>query len=120
MYQINRNNYHQKPKSSTIYTPTEVSQFIFELLKDKIQKFGIVFDPGCGQGALLEPWSESAFPAPFFVTYGMDIEKSSSTDVVQDFLTWDGTKVFKFNDKPDLILCNPSFNGYGKKLGSEI
>ncbi|CAI2191415.1 18610_t:CDS:2, partial [Funneliformis geosporum] len=28
-------NYHSKPKNSTIYTPPAVSQFIFELLKDK-------------------------------------------------------------------------------------
>jgi type I restriction-modification system DNA methylase subunit len=57
MYNLQHNNYHQKPKSSTIYTPKEVSQFIFELLKDKIpnQKGYPILDPCCGQGSLLEP-----------------------------------------------------------------
>jgi type I restriction-modification system DNA methylase subunit len=57
MYQLNRNNYHQKPKSSNIQTPLEVSQFIFELLKDKIEKDekGVIFDPCCGKGNLLNP-----------------------------------------------------------------
>ncbi|CAG8448032.1 795_t:CDS:2 [Racocetra fulgida] len=41
----NRNNYHLKPKYSNIQTPVEVSQFIFELLKDKIPPNGIIFDP---------------------------------------------------------------------------
>jgi len=59
MYNLQRNNFHLKPKSSTIYTPSKVSQFIFELLKDKgkIRKKDqiIVIDPCAGQGSLLEP-----------------------------------------------------------------
>jgi type I restriction-modification system DNA methylase subunit len=55
MYKMNLNNYHQKPKLSTIYTPQEVSQFIFKLLKDKINKEGIILDPCGGQGSLLKP-----------------------------------------------------------------
>jgi type I restriction-modification system DNA methylase subunit len=54
-YRTDRNNYHQKPKSSNIQTPLEVSWFIYELLKDKIDKKGIIIDPGCGRGNLLEP-----------------------------------------------------------------
>jgi hypothetical protein len=38
MYNLKRNNYHQKPKSSNIQTPPALSQFIFELLKDKFIK----------------------------------------------------------------------------------
>jgi type I restriction-modification system DNA methylase subunit len=55
MYNLKRNNYHQNPKNSSIQTPLEVSRFIFELLKDKIGKKGIILDPGCGKGNLLEP-----------------------------------------------------------------
>jgi type I restriction-modification system DNA methylase subunit len=57
MYQINRNNYYQKPKPSNIQTPLAVSQFIFELLKDKFlrQDKEPIFDPCCGKGSLLEP-----------------------------------------------------------------
>jgi hypothetical protein len=35
MYNLTKNNYHLKPKNSNIQTPLEVSQFIFELLRDK-------------------------------------------------------------------------------------
>jgi hypothetical protein len=31
MYRIDRNNFHTKPKNSTIYTPKEVSEFIFNM-----------------------------------------------------------------------------------------
>jgi type I restriction-modification system DNA methylase subunit len=59
MYSLHKNNYHTKPKSSTIYTPLEVSQFIYELLKDKgkIKKKEqiIIVDPCSGQGSLLAP-----------------------------------------------------------------
>jgi len=54
MYNLTTNNYHQKPKSSTIYTPPEVSQFIYELLKGELE-LGRIFDPCSGQGSLLSP-----------------------------------------------------------------
>jgi type I restriction-modification system DNA methylase subunit len=54
MYNLQKNNYHQKPKSSTIYTPPAVSQFIYELLKDKVKR-GTILDPCSGQGSLLRP-----------------------------------------------------------------
>ncbi|CAI2195653.1 6970_t:CDS:2, partial [Funneliformis geosporum] len=50
-----RNNYHQKPKSSNIQTPLAVSQFIFDLLRDKIPPHGVIIDPCCGKGSLLKP-----------------------------------------------------------------
>jgi type I restriction-modification system DNA methylase subunit len=55
MYRIDRNNYHQNPKNNNIQTPLEVSQFIFELLKDKIAERGVILDPCCGTGNLLKP-----------------------------------------------------------------
>jgi hypothetical protein len=56
-YRIDRNNYHQKPKSSNIQTPLAVSQFIFELLRDKIiqKEEGLILDPCSGKGNLLRP-----------------------------------------------------------------
>lgn len=117
MYNTKLNNYHTKPKNSTIYTPLAVSQFIFNLLKDKvlIKKGYPILDPGCGQGSLLKPWYQAGYP-----TYGIDLERNSSADVVQDFLTWDGWDIFGYQVQPQLILCNPPFNGYGKQLGSEV
>ena len=57
MYRTDRNNYHQKPKSSTIYTPPAVSQFIYELLSPYIpkQEGKLILDPCCGKGNLLDP-----------------------------------------------------------------
>ena len=117
MYNTKLNNYHTKPKNSTIYTPAAVSQFLFELLKAKFpsQKGYPILDPSCGLGSLLEPWLKAGYP-----TYGIDIKKESSDDLVQDFLTWDGIDVFHYQVKPQLILCNPPFNGYKNKLGSEV
>ena len=59
MYNLRKNNYHQKPKNSNIQTPPAVSEFIFELLKDKIEKKGVILDPCCGEGNLLKPWKEN-------------------------------------------------------------
>jgi len=71
MYQINRNNYHLKPKNSTVYTPPEVSQFIFELLKDKLNPLHeLIFDPCSGTGNLLAPWKKAGYR-----TYGNDINQ---------------------------------------------
>jgi len=55
MYNLQKNNYHLKPKPSNIQTPLEVSWFIYELLRDKIDKRGVILDPCCGQGNLLKP-----------------------------------------------------------------
>jgi type I restriction-modification system DNA methylase subunit len=57
MYNLKHNNYNLKPKASNIQTPPSVSQFIFELLKDKfpIKKGYPILDPCCGKGSLVEP-----------------------------------------------------------------
>jgi len=54
MYNLQKNNYFQKPKSSIVYTPKEVSEFIFELLRDKFPLPVTIFDPCVGAGSLLK------------------------------------------------------------------
>lgn len=120
MYNLTKNNYRLKPKPSNVQTPPAVSQFIFDLLRDKFPiKTGYpILDPCCGQGNLLKPWIKVGYPA-----YGIEIEEDNKDDsvvLIQDFLTWDGIDVFQYKVKPQLVLCNPPFNGYGNKLGSEI
>lgn len=114
MYNLTKNNYHLKPKSSNIYTPQEVSQFIFELLKDKIPKESLILDPCSGQGSLLSFWKEAGYP-----TWGIDIDLDSTANAKTDFFT---IKPYQseWNLEVNLILCNPPFNGYGNKLGSEV
>ena len=120
MYNLQRNNYHQKPKNSTIYTPKEVSEFIFYLLKDKLSPLHeLIFDPCSGMGSLLQPWKKAGYR-----TYGNDIDhklyQQGLTNSNYDFFqtrirwTWSGTQY------PKLILCNPPFNGMKPKLAPEV
>jgi len=117
MYNIKLNNYHEKPKSSNIQTPPAVSQFIYELLKGKFIKEwrNQITDPCCGQGNLLKPWKEAGFN-----TYGNDIDinylEQGLAQGACDFLKKEPVPILP----PHLVLCNPPFNGYGHKLGSEV
>jgi hypothetical protein len=109
MYQINRNNFHKKPKNSTVYTPLKVSKFLFELLSKKV-KSGLILDIGCGSGNLLHFWKEN------YHTLGLDREKNANVGLQTDFL-----KLTQWEYQlPALIISNPPFNGYYPKLAGEI
>ena len=117
MYNLQKNNYNLKLKPSNIQTPLEVSQFIFELLKDKFIKEwrNQITDPCCGQGNLLKPWKEAGFN-----TYGNDIDinylEQGLAQGACNFLKKEPAPVLP----PQLILCNPPFNGYKGKLAPEV
>ena len=122
MYNLQKNNYHQKPKNSIIYTPPAVSQFIFELLKDKIvQPTGAVspaiLDPCCGQGSLLEPWKKTNR----YRTFGNDIDPNCLPGQISriDFLQMKTSRGLEIA-RPQLILCHPPFNGYKGKAAAEV
>jgi len=100
-----------------------VSQFIYELLKDKIDKKGIIFDPCCGTRNLLEPWEKVGYPS-----YGIDLDQNVPADKHWDFLK-DESQIFKlfqifFSGKKEdyklLVLCNPPFNGYKGQAAAEV
>ena len=38
MYNISRNNFYDDPKNSTVFTPSGVSQFIFDIIAEKLTK----------------------------------------------------------------------------------
>lgn len=118
MYNLKRNNYNLKPKNSTIYTPPEVAQFIFELLSPKIWDWrstynmgGFILDPCCGQGNLLEPWKKEKEFEKGYPAVGVDLDPNSSADWKTDFLLLTRTDFYRKFGKPTLILCNPPFNG---------
>ena len=113
MYRVDRNNFYDTQKTSTVYTPAAVSRFIFNRIHDKIDQDKVVFDPCVGAGSLLKPFQEAGFD-----TIGIDI-------VDQDF---PGTRVMNYLElkkheiEPvSLVVMNPPFNldektkGYVKK-----
>lgn len=69
MYRVDRNNFYKDQKKATIYTPSGVSEFIYKLVSDKINKGKPVLDPCVGRGALLEPFKQNGFEV-----IGIDIE----------------------------------------------
>ena len=77
MYNLKLNNYHLNPKNSNIYTPPEVSEFLFNLLQDKV-KASVVLDPCSGQGSLLAPWKNPVIE-PEELTLTPRISSSSRT-----------------------------------------
>lgn len=114
MYNLQKNNYHLKPKASNIQTPLSVSQFIFELLRDKFPKKSLVLDPCSGKGNLLEPWKDNGYP-----TWGIDIDPNSKAKAKMDFFTLKPYES-EWNLEVNLVLCNPPFNGYKGKAAAEV
>ncbi|CAG8844319.1 4684_t:CDS:2, partial [Gigaspora margarita] len=55
-------------------------------------------------------------------TLGVDIDKNTPADEHLDFLDCDyeDPKFPLYAQELSLVLCNPPFNGYGNKLGSEV
>nr|CAL00075.1 hypothetical protein SPICINP17_004 [Spiroplasma citri] len=103
MYRIDRNNYFDNQKKSTVYTPNELSEYLFNLLKDKISK-GYIFDPCVGKGSLLKPWGKAGWEVK-----GVDIENQGfKNTILKNYLeiTLDNLD----NKKPALIVMNPPFN----------
>ncbi|MDE0243261.1 MAG: N-6 DNA methylase, partial [Candidatus Kaiserbacteria bacterium] len=104
MYRVDRNNFYTVQKKATIYTPKEVSEFLFDVLRSSIhQDDGVIFDPCVGNGSLLLPWKKRGYDV-----FGVDIED-------QDF---PNTKVLNYLEmtKKDvdkdvsLVVMNPPFN----------
>ncbi|CAI2183258.1 15553_t:CDS:2, partial [Funneliformis geosporum] len=78
----------------------------------------------------LKPKNSTIYTPPeaCYPVYGIDLKVHSPLYSVQDFLTWDGIdgdllkamKPIVYKPNPQLVLCNPPFNGYGSQLGSEV
>lgn len=102
MYRVDRNDFFKNTKKSTVYTPARVSEFLFDLVSDSIDKKKTVIDPCVGAGSLLKPFKRANFN-----TMGIDIEKQGyPRTVVKNYLE------IKKNELPDpgLVIMNPPFN----------
>ena len=102
MYNVARNNFYENGKNSTIMTPEPVSQFLFDLVKNKIDRNGVIFDPCVGQGSLLKP-----FVADGFETIGIDIEPQGFPNTIKrNFIAVNKGDY----QRPSLVIVNPPFN----------
>jgi type I restriction enzyme M protein len=107
---VRRNNYNNNPKSSTVYTPSSVARFLFNVLN---QAQAHILDPAIGTGRLTDPWYEA----------GCHI---TGVDVVDYKPRCHSFHLSRYEDlerldRPDLILCNPPFNGApSKQLYPEV
>ena len=114
-YTLRNNNYHKSKKNSAIYTPPAVSEYLYEILHTHVSR-EVILDPAIGEGSLVKPWQKKKC-----IIIGVDIDKHSKNccdkfihSKFEDVKTW----IYR---TPDLILCNPPFNGAkGKKLYSEV
>ena len=114
-YTIAQNNYHNNQKNSTIYTPPEVSEYLYGILYAYIRP-EVILDPAIGKGSLIEPWRKKKCKI-----IGVDIDRNSrrycDTFIHSKFENIEGWEF----ETPELVICNPPFNGAkGKKLYSEV
>lgn len=92
-------------KSSTVFTPSPVAKFLKDILAPVVQP-KVVLDPAVGTGRLLDPWYDQS------MLIGIDIKNQGAQcdhfrEYPYDLLT---TWSLPY---PDLIVCNPPFNGAG-------
>ena len=125
---VTRNDYHKRPKGSTVYTPDGVSRFLYDILHDAhplhrrgqsvgIHPFYAVLDPAIGTGHLTAPWLH-AHPSHYI--YGCDIHGRSKA-YCHTFYRGRYEDLATDLFQPDLVLCNPPFNGAaGRRLYPEV
>ena len=102
MYNTSRNNFYDNQKNSTVFTPSGVSQFIFDIIAEKIDKTRPIFDPCVGRGSLLHPFDDAGFQ-----TIGLDIvDHGYKNTILHNFVTFDAKQLIT----PSLIIVNPPFN----------
>ena len=110
---VARNDYTARPKRSDIYTPPGVARFLFGVLGG-CNRWDTILDPAIGTGQLTNPWFDDAC-------------RIVGVDIVNQGPACQRLILGRFEDqehiipRPDLVLCNPPFNGAdGKQLYPEV
>jgi type I restriction enzyme M protein len=103
MYNIPRNNYYSNEKETVIYTPKEISNFIYKVLKKDVSAGDIVFDPCVGQGSLIIPWQNAGYETKYFDIKYQGFEGTK----IQNYLK---LKKENIDFIPKLVVINPPFN----------
>lgn len=92
------------PNHGTVMTPSEISKWLFDLLKPYIRNGGLIFDPCVGQGSLLKPWVENGYEV---VSNDIRTYRGYPPTTVKDYLLSD-REDFPFD--PQLVVMNPPFS----------
>ena len=107
---VTRNDYHKNKKSSTIYTPVGVARFLFDILnpalRRRVEKTFTVLDPAIGTGRLTDPWFDTGC---HIVGCDLRPDADRAHGIIKgkfEDCTW-----YDDWNTPDLVLCNPPFNG---------
>jgi len=102
MYRVDRNNFYDKVKPTTVYTPHRTSSFLFSILKPHIRK-GLIIDPCVGRGSLVMPFMNAGYDV-----LGIDIEEQGFRG---KFLHRNYLEIKKGElPSPVLVIMNPPFN----------
>ena len=102
MYRVDRNDFYRDAKGATVYTPSGVSDFIFNVIHREIPHDGVIMDPCVGAGSLLKPFKRAGFR-----TAGIDIEdQGHSGTIIRDFISVQPGEI----ERPTLVVANPPFN----------
>lgn len=113
-FALYRNDYDRPEKNSTVYTPPKVSNYLYKILSSVVSPH-VIIDAGIGKGSLSVLWRKKGAKI-----IGVDVDpvgKKCSDVFIQskfeDLHKWD-------YDFPDLVLCNPPFNGHKPVLYPEL
>lgn len=104
MYRVDRNNFYKREKVATVFTPTYVSEFLFQILQPQVSpSSGIIFDPCVGRGSLLAPWQHQGYR-----TVGVDIDDQGfPKTIVRNYLELERKDI---RGEVGLVIMNPPFN----------
>jgi hypothetical protein len=103
-----RNDYLKRPKGSVIFTPGVVGGFLHGILSGR--GYSVVFDPAIGDGGLTDYWYDGGS-----LVMGVDITDFGCRrhrfhlGKYEDIVEWPF-------ERPELVLCNPPFNGGGGRI----
>ncbi len=123
---VTRNDYRKNKKNSTVWTPTGVAQFLYDILHGPVQQKATgpdypdntltVFDPAIGSGRLTDPWYQAGHSV-----IGCDIAPETNRFVFCTLGRFEEFAWWLDRASPDIVLCNPPFNGApGKQLYPEV
>jgi len=107
----NLNIKNKKEKESTIFTPDELSYYIYKIIREQYYP-EIIFDPCIGVSGGMTKY----FKKEGFKIIGADIDENSK-EVCDIFYhkSIKDIKEYSKEFKPELVVMNPPFNGNGRK-----